>query len=75
MDFIKSIQGIDFFIQLALLVLVFVYFIFAFLVVRQTSMLNKGFETDAAVFLKFLALAHFLGTGILLVFTGVTLFF
>jgi len=41
------------------LIIELIYLVFSFIVVRQVSLMNKGFTTYLSAFFTFLAFAHF----------------
>lgn len=45
-------------LEVLFFVLEVMYVLFAFVVVRQVSLLNRSFKTDLAAFFKFLAYVH-----------------
>lgn len=66
--FIEIIGDISIIPSIIVTVVLGFYTSYAFLMHRQTKMLNKGFHTDSSKFLQYLATSHFLATIALLVF-------
>ena len=61
-DFIINLispQGLSSTIQFLVVVLEFVYLVFAFIVIFQVNLMNKTFTTSAAFFFSLLAFIHF----------------
>lgn len=66
MNILTEIKGISYAIDIFMIFLSAIYLFFAFLVVRQTKMLNNSFKTDAAKFLSRMAGLHFFGALVVL---------
>jgi hypothetical protein len=62
-------QGFTGLLGVLLLILQFMYVIFALLVVRQVSLLNTSFKTGMAPIFTFTAYAHFLLAVLVLLFS------
>ena len=45
--------------KVAIIIIELIYLVFSFIVIRQVSLMNKGFTTYLSVFFTFLAFAHF----------------
>ena len=67
MNFFEALGNVTVIAELIATGVVAVYTLYAFLVMRQTRMLNEGFNTDSEKFLNFLARGHFLATIALLI--------
>ena len=59
-------------INMLILVLIVFYTIFAFLVIRQVSLLNSSFKTDSSFLFTVLALGH-LAASIFILIVSITL--
>ncbi|MFC1722020.1 DUF5657 family protein [Patescibacteria group bacterium] len=68
------LEGLSKILSLFLVVVLGFYFVFAVLIVKQVSLLNKSFKTDASFILVAFSSAHLVATIILLLFTLTTLF-
>jgi len=73
LETIVSLQGIEIIMQLFISLIMVFYLVFAFLVVKQVKMLNRGFRTDAAFLLVSFSYGHFFATLLLLLFTLATI--
>ncbi len=56
---IFSAQGYMGLIQMLITILIALYAIYAFIIIRQVTLLNKSFTTDAAPLFKMTAVIHF----------------
>ena len=45
--------------KVAIIIIELIYLVFSFIVIRQVSLMNKGFTTYLSVLFTFLAFAHF----------------
>ncbi len=75
MELINNIQNLSFYVQALLGILIIIYTVFSFLIVRQTALLNRGFGTMVSGMLKAFAWGHFLASALLLTFVVFTLLF
>ncbi|MEZ6255461.1 MAG: DUF5657 family protein [Patescibacteria group bacterium] len=71
LDFLaQPLNTVDLFwgaMRLSIFVLEVVYLFFAFLIVRQVSLMNKSVTTPASVLFTFVSYAHFFAVGVLLI--------
>lgn len=66
-DFIINLFTIEGFLQLVKWLIMLVegaYFLFAIILIREVSLMNRSFKTEAAILFKFLAFAHLGATAV-----------
>ena len=68
------LQGLSKVLSLFMIVVLFFYFIFSVLVVRQVSLLNSSFKTEVSFLMTAFAYGHLVATILLFLFTLTTLF-
>jgi len=59
--------------KVIVLIIELIYLVFSFIVIRQVSLMNRGFTTYLSLFFTFLAFAHFFAAVFLVILSLVIL--